>query len=77
MSTAKVKRKFGIASEQEILDAKVTDVYFERTHQILEAKGISKNGVIAWFPLETKCVVMPSLFPGSQQQQILSEVVLR
>jgi len=43
MSIEKTKRKFGMASEQEILDGKVTDVYFERTHQILEAKNISKR----------------------------------
>ncbi len=43
MSIEKTKRKFGMASEQEILDGRVTDVYFERTHQILEAKNISKR----------------------------------
>lgn len=58
MSTAKVKRKFGIASEQEILDAKVTDVYFERTHQILEAKGISKN-----VKMEIRLKSLPNQWP--------------
>lgn len=58
MSTAKVKRKFGIASEQEILDAKVTDVYFERTHQILKAKGISKN-----VKMEIRLKSLPNQWP--------------
>lgn len=43
MSTQKIKRKFAIATEQEILAGRVTDVYFQRTHQILVAKGINKH----------------------------------
>lgn len=43
MSSPNGNRRFAIATEKEIMDARVTDVYFERTHQILEAKGINKR----------------------------------
>ena len=43
MDPTKPKRKFAVASEQEITDARVTDVYFERVHQILTAKQVSKR----------------------------------
>jgi len=34
-----VGRRFYIASEEEILSGKVTDIYFARTRQVLEKKG--------------------------------------
>lgn len=40
---AKSSRLFSIATEREILDAKVTDVYFQRTREILKAKGVNKR----------------------------------
>ncbi len=35
--------KFHIATEEEILKGKTTDVYFERTKQIIQKKKIDKN----------------------------------
>jgi len=37
------KRRFDVATEAEILQGRTTDVYFERTHEILKAKGIDKR----------------------------------
>ncbi|MFQ5793540.1 MAG: nicotinate phosphoribosyltransferase [Candidatus Bipolaricaulia bacterium] len=39
----RTKEKFFIATEDEIRSGRVTDVYFNRTQQILEAKGIDKQ----------------------------------
>ena len=39
-------------------------------------EGLSKNRMITWFPIESKCVVMPSLLLCAQQQQILRELFL-
>ena len=40
-------RRFYIATEEEIKKGETTDVYFERTRKILEAKGLDKIKVIA------------------------------
>ncbi|MFQ5631663.1 MAG: nicotinate phosphoribosyltransferase, partial [bacterium] len=43
-----MKSKFHIATEKEIFSGKVTDVYFERTRQILQAENADK-AVVAEF----------------------------
>ena len=40
-------RLFHTASEDEIKQAETTDIYFERTKQVLEAKALEKKQVIA------------------------------
>ncbi len=40
-------RLFHVASEKEIKRGETTDIYFVRTKQILEAKGLEENNVIA------------------------------
>jgi nicotinate phosphoribosyltransferase len=40
-------RLFHVASDQEIKQGKTTDIYFVRTKQVLEAKGLGKTPVIA------------------------------
>lgn len=40
-------RKFHVASDEEIKKGETTDVYFARTKQILEAKGLDKVKVVA------------------------------
>lgn len=39
-------RRFYVASEDEILAGKVTDIYFPRTIEVLKAKGLSKKRVV-------------------------------
>jgi nicotinate phosphoribosyltransferase len=40
-------RPFHVASDQEIKQGKTTDIYFVRTEQVLEAKGLEKTPVTA------------------------------
>ncbi len=40
-------RRFHIASEDEIKQGKTTDIYFERTKKVLEAKGLCEKQTIA------------------------------
>lgn len=47
-----MKSKFHIATEEEILAGKVTDVYFERTRQILQAEDADKR-VVAEFVVKS------------------------
>ncbi|MFQ6068327.1 MAG: nicotinate phosphoribosyltransferase [Candidatus Bathyarchaeia archaeon] len=50
---------FHVASEEEIKQAETTDIYFVRTKQILEAKGLEKTHVIA----EVTPGVLPENWP--------------
>lgn len=47
------KRKFNTASEKEILDAEVADVYFHRTMEVLKARGLENTPVHAEVTLKT------------------------
>ncbi len=40
-------RPFHVASEEEIKQGKTTDIYFVRTKQVLEAKGLDRTRVVA------------------------------
>ena len=40
-------RRFYVASEEEILEGRITDVYFMRTREILEKSGESHHKVYA------------------------------
>ncbi|RLI16624.1 nicotinate phosphoribosyltransferase, partial [Candidatus Bathyarchaeota archaeon] len=40
-------RVFHCASDEEIKTGETTDIYFVRTKQVIEAKGLSKTPVIA------------------------------
>lgn len=48
-----VERKFNTASEKEILDAEVADVYFHRTMEVLKARGLENTPVHAEVTLKT------------------------
>lgn len=52
-------RLFHVASDEEIKSGRTTDVYFARTKQILEAKGLSKVHVVA----EVTCNDLPRNWP--------------
>ena len=58
------KRFFHTASEPEIKAGQVSDVYFQRTIQILKAKGLNKR---------VKAEVDPT--PGAEVQKFVLDII--
>lgn len=65
MAQSPSKRRFHMASEEEIKEGKISDVYFTRTVQILRQKGIRKRA---------KAEVRTKNFPGNWTWGILAGI---
>ena len=60
-------KQFHIASEEEIKSGKVTDVYFTRTHQVLEAAQVDKRVVVEFVVKEFPCGYIWGVFAGLEE----------
>jgi len=53
---------FHIATAEDILSGKITDVYFERTQQVLEAEHLDAH-VVAEFVVKKTPLKSPDIYP--------------